>query len=58
MHSYLADDNHVEKKAKDTKECVIKREINFQDYKECLENNKAIRTSKQTFKSDAHSVFT
>ena len=28
------------KKAKDTKECVIKRTLKFEDYKSCLEANK------------------
>ena len=28
-----------DKKAKGIKNCVIKREIKFQDYKVCLENN-------------------
>ena len=27
----------IKKKAKDTKKCVIKRKIKFQDYKNCLE---------------------
>ena len=27
------------KKAKDTKECVIKRTLKFEDYKSCLEAN-------------------
>ena len=36
----LIDDGSAEKKAKDTKKCVIRRNINFQDYKECLEKKK------------------
>ena len=39
MYSYLADDDNVDKKAKGTKNCGIKREIKFKDYKLCLENN-------------------
>ena len=35
--SYLIDDNSEDKKAKDTKHCVIKRELKFENYKNCLE---------------------
>ena len=34
--SYLADDGSKNKKAKCTKKCVIKRKLQFQDYKNCL----------------------
>ena len=45
----LIDDGSAEKKAQDTKKCVIRRNINFQDYKECLEkkNNIEISTKVQ-----------
>ena len=46
MYSYPTDDDHVDKKEKGTKKCVIKREIKFQDYKECLEKNKTILKSQ------------
>ena len=36
-YSYLKDNNHKEKKAKDTRKCIIKRKLKFQDYKNCLE---------------------
>ena len=36
-YSYLIDDNSEDKKTKDTKKCVIKRELKFEDYKNCLE---------------------
>ena len=38
--------------------CIIKREIKFQDYKECLENNKTIMRLQQRFRSEAHNIFT
>ena len=44
IYTYITDKDHVEKK--DTKKHVIKREIKFQDYQECLENNKAIIRSQ------------
>ena len=36
-YSYLKDNNDEDKKAKDTKKCVIKRKHKFQNYKNCLE---------------------
>ena len=46
MYSYFTDGGLVDKKAKDTKMCVIKQETNFQDYKECLRNNKTMLKSQ------------
>ena len=40
IYTYLTDYGHVVKKAKSTKNSVIKRVIKFQDYKDCLENKK------------------
>ena len=37
IFSYLIDDSGEDKKAKDTKKCVIKRKLAFQNYKNCLE---------------------
>ena len=37
-YSYLTDDCKEDKKAKETKRCVIKRMIKFNDYKNCLLN--------------------
>ena len=39
MYSYLKDDNNGDKKAKGTKKCVIRWELEFEDYKNCLEAN-------------------
>ena len=36
-YSHLIDDGSEDKKAKDTKKCVIKRKFKFQNYKNCLE---------------------
>lgn len=57
MYSNLTDDDHVDKEAKGKKK-VIKREIRFQDYKDCLENSKTMQRSQQEFRSKAHSVLT
>ena len=36
------DDNSEVKKSKETKKCVKKRELMFENYKDCLLNNKVI----------------
>ena len=55
-YSYLMDDNSAVKKFKVTKNCVIKREVMFWNYKDCLFNEKIILKSQQRFKSDHHKV--
>ena len=39
IFSYLMDDGNSNKKPKITKKCVIKRRLNFNDYKKCLLSN-------------------
>ena len=56
-YSYLIDNNSEIKKSKGTKKCVIKRELMFENYKDCLFNNKIILKSQQRFKSDHHKVY-
>ena len=46
------------KKAKGTKKCIIKRILKFNDYKNCLLNNKIILKSHERFKSEAHNEYT
>ena len=41
-YSYLTDDCKKEKNAKETKKCVIKRELKFNNCKDCLLNNKVV----------------
>ena len=48
---------HADKKAKSTEKYVIKREIKFQDYKDCWENEKVIFKSQQRFRTELHNVF-
>ena len=36
-YSYLKENYDEDKKARGTKKCVLKRKLNFQDYKNCLE---------------------
>ena len=55
---YSMDNNSEAKKAKETKKCVIKRMLKFNDYKNCVLNNKTILKSQQRFKSETHNVYT
>ena len=57
-YSYLIDDNSEVKKSKGTKICLIKRELMFKKYKNCLFSGEVILKSQQRFKSDRHKVYT
>ena len=57
-YSYLTNDGKEDKKAKGTKQCVIKRMIKFDDYKNCLLKNKILLRSQQRFISKKHDVCT
>ena len=48
----------VNKKVKETKKCVVKREILFNNYLDSLFNNKVLYRSQQRFRSDHHKVYT
>ena len=48
----------VNKKAKGTKKCVVKREILFNNYLDSLFKNKVLHRSQQRFRSDHHKVYT
>ena len=50
--------NIKHKKAKDTKKCLIKIELMFENYKESLFKNKVILRSQQRFRKDHHKVYT
>ena len=52
------DDDSEHKKAKATKECVIKRGLMVQNHKDSLFNDKTILKLQQLFKSDCHNVYT
>ena len=57
-YSYLMNDNSEVKKSKGTKKCIIKRGTMFENYTNCLFNNKIILKSQQTFKSDHRKEYT
>ena len=48
--------NTEHKKAKGTKECVIKRSLLCKNCKDCLFSDKIILQSQQRFKSDCHNI--
>ena len=48
----------INKKAKGTKKCVIKRRLMFENYTDSLFNDKIILKPQQRFKSDHHKVYT
>ena len=50
-YAYLMDDGSDHKKAKGTKKCVIKQKLMFENYKDCLFNNKTVYRSQERFKS-------
>ena len=57
-YAYLTDDESEKKKAKGTKKCVIKRELRFRNYVDCLFKDKTILKLQQRFESDCHDVYT
>ena len=56
--AYLMDNGSENKKAKGRKKCVIKRRLMFENYTDCLFNDKIILQSQQRFKSDYRNVYT
>ena len=57
-YAYLDDDGNNHKKAKGRKKCVIKQKLMFQNYIDCLFNNKNVYRSQQRFKIYNHNVYT
>ena len=56
-YSYMTDNNKIDKKAKGTKKCIIKKMIKFDDYEKYLLNDKVILKSQQRFISNKHDVY-
>ena len=56
-YSYLMGDDSEVKKSKGTKKCVIKRGTMFENYTDCLFNNKITLKSQQSFKSHHRKVY-
>ena len=56
-YSYLDDYGNDHKKSKDTKKCVIKQKLMFQNFKDCLFIDKNVYRLQQRFKSYNHDVY-
>ena len=52
------DDDSGHQKVKWTKKSVIKRRLKFNDYKDCLFNNKTILQLQQRFKGESLCLYT
>ena len=57
LYSYKMDNGKEEEEAKGVKKGVIKREITFEDYKECLFGGKTQYRVMNTCKSRGHEVY-
>ena len=58
VYVYLDDDGNKHKKSKGKKRCVIKQKLMFQNFKNCLFNDKPVYRSQERFKSYNHDVYT
>lgn len=58
MYCVQADNMDKMKKAKGVKRNVLKKEIGFDDYVNCLMNNSTIAKTQNSFRSKNHKVFT
>jgi hypothetical protein len=57
MYSYRTE-NSVSKKLKGIKKAVLKKEISFEDYKNCLFNQKEYFHRQKVIRSHKHDIFT
>ena len=57
-YSHLMGNDSEVGKGKRTEKCIIKRELMFENYKDCLFNGDVILKSQQRFKSGHHKVYT
>ena len=57
-YAYKLHDDTEHRRAKRTKESVIKRELRFENYKDFFFNDKIILRSQQRFRSDDHRTYT
>ena len=57
-YAYITEDGSVHKGATGTKKRIMKMEIMFEHYKDCLFNSKTTIKSQQIFGSDHHNVYT
>ena len=58
LYSYRVEESYEEKKCKGVKKVVIKKTISFNDYKNCLFNNKPAMRKMNVIRSHLHTIFT
>ena len=58
LYSYRVEDSYEEKKCKGVKKAVIKKTITFNDYKDCLFDNKTAMRKMNVIRSHLHTIFT
>ena len=52
------DDDSDRKKTKGTKKCVTKQNLMFENYRDCLFNNRTVYRSQEKFRRYYHDVYT
>ena len=57
-YTYLMDDDSDRKKAKGTRKCVTKQKLMFENYRDCLFNNRTVYRSQEKFRRYYHDVYT
>ena len=57
-YAYKLDNDTEMNKAKDTKKCIVNRELMFGNYVDALFNDEVIIRLQQRFRSDHHRVYT
>ena len=57
-YSYKLDDDNEQKKTTGVKQCVIKRQLTFDNYVDVLFNDRKITRSQYVFRSYCHQVYT
>ena len=58
LYSYRVQESYEEKKCKGVKKAVIKKTISFNDYKNCLFNNKPSMRKMNVIRSHLHTIYT
>ena len=58
LYSYRVEDSYEEKKCKGVKKAVIKKTITFNDYKDCLFDNKPSMRKMNVIRSHLHTMYT
>ena len=58
LYSYRVEDSYEEKKCKGVKKAVIKKTITFNDYKDCLFDNKPAMRKMNVIRSHLHTIYT